>query len=81
MKFVRPVDRKTHHINDSVGTKLLTRLRLSFSHLCCIEPETAKHFFLRCPFYSEGRTILVSEVNLANLLLHEISVARRSTLH
>ena len=32
-KFIRPVQRKTFNINDSVGVKLLTRLRLGFSHL------------------------------------------------
>ena len=34
LKFIRPVERKTYHINDSVGIKLLTIWRLSFSHLC-----------------------------------------------
>ena len=33
MKFIRSVQRKTFNINDSVGVKLLTRLRLGFSHL------------------------------------------------
>ena len=33
LKFIRSAQRKTHHINDSVGVKLLTRLRLGFSHL------------------------------------------------
>ena len=33
LKFIRPAQRKTLHINDSVGVKLLTRLRLGFSHL------------------------------------------------
>ena len=31
--LVRPVQRKTFNINDSVGVKLLTRLRIGFSHL------------------------------------------------
>ena len=34
LKFIRPVQRKTFNINDSVGVKLLTRLCLGFSHLC-----------------------------------------------
>ena len=34
LKFIRPAERKTYHINDSVGIKLLTIWRLSFSHLC-----------------------------------------------
>ena len=33
LKFVRPVQRKPFNINDSLGVKLLTRLRLGFSHL------------------------------------------------
>ena len=33
LKFIRPVARKTYHINDSLKIKLLTRLKLSFSHL------------------------------------------------
>ena len=32
-KFIRPVEKKTYNINDSVGIKLLSRLRLNFSHL------------------------------------------------
>ena len=33
LKFLRPVQRKTFNVNGSVGVKLLTRLRLGFSHL------------------------------------------------
>ena len=33
LKFIRPVQRKTFNINDSVGVKLLTRLHLGLSHL------------------------------------------------
>ena len=33
LKFIRPLQRKRFSINDSVGLKLLTRLRLGFSHL------------------------------------------------
>ena len=33
LKFTRPAQRKTFNINDSVGVKLLTRLRLGFSHI------------------------------------------------
>ena len=32
LKFLRPVQGKTYNINDSVGVKLLTRLRLDFNH-------------------------------------------------
>ena len=34
LKFSRSAQGKTFNINDSVGVKLLTRLRLSFNHLC-----------------------------------------------
>ena len=33
LKFIRPIQRKTFNINNSVGVKLLIRLRLCFSHL------------------------------------------------
>ena len=33
LKFIRPAQKKTLNINDSVGVKLLPRLRLDFSHL------------------------------------------------
>ena len=33
LKFIRPVEGKTYHVIDSVRIKLLTRLKLSFSHL------------------------------------------------
>ena len=33
LKFIRPAQRKTFNINDSVVVKLLTRLHLGFSHL------------------------------------------------
>ena len=32
LKFIRPTQRKTFNVNDSVRTKLLTRLKLGFSH-------------------------------------------------
>ena len=32
LKFITSAQRKTYNINDSVGVKLLTRLRLGFSH-------------------------------------------------
>ena len=33
LQFIRPVERKIFSINDSVRIKMLTRLRLGFSHL------------------------------------------------
>ena len=32
LRFIRPAQRKTFNVNDSVGVKLLIRLRLAFSH-------------------------------------------------
>ena len=32
LKFIRPAQRKTFNKNDSVGVRLLTKLRLGFSH-------------------------------------------------
>ena len=42
LKIIRPVERKTFHINGSIGIKLLTRARLSFSHL---RQDTFRHNF------------------------------------
>ena len=79
LKFIRPVQRKAFYINCSVGVKLLTRLRLGFSHLrefrhgfrdilnplcpCSIETETTAHYFLRCHFYNVNRFALMNELN------------------
>ena len=58
LKFIRPVQRKTFNINDTVGVKLLTRLRLGFSHL---GEHKFKHGFRDilnplCPFSIETET-------------------------
>ena len=34
LKIKRPVEREIFSINDPIGIKMLTRLRLRFSHLC-----------------------------------------------
>ena len=34
LKFIRPAQKITFNINDSVGIKLLTRFKLAFCHLC-----------------------------------------------
>ena len=34
LNFIRPTENEIFNIHDQVGTKLLTRLRLGFSHLC-----------------------------------------------
>ena len=33
LKFIKPVEKKTYHMSDFVGIKILIELRLSFSHL------------------------------------------------
>ena len=33
IKFIRPIERKIFNINDPFGIKILTRLRLGFTHL------------------------------------------------
>ena len=69
LKFIRPAQRKTFNINDSVGVKLLTRLRFGFRDIlnplcpCSIETETTAHYFLRCHFYNANRSALMNELN------------------
>ena len=58
LKFIRPAQKKTFNINDSVGVKLLTRLRLGFSHL---RDHKFRHGFRdilnpRCPCSIETET-------------------------
>ena len=58
LKFIRPAQRKTSKINDSVGVKLLTRLCLGFSHL---REHKFRHDFgdilkLLCPCSIEAET-------------------------
>ena len=66
--FIRPAQRKTFNINDSVGVKLLTRLRLGFSHL---RDHKFRHGFrdILNPlkpsphFYNANRSPLLNELN------------------
>ena len=58
LNFIRHVQRKTFNIDDSVGVKLLTRLRLGFSHL---REHKFKHRFRvilnpHCPCSIEAET-------------------------
>ena len=65
MKFIRPVERKTYNINDSVGTKLRFshsrehKFRYSFkdtlNRFCSCSIETTTH----CYFYNENRAIFI----------------------
>ena len=58
LNYISPAHRKTFNINDSVAVKLLTRLRLGFSHL---HEHTFKHDFRDilnplCPCSTEATT-------------------------
>ena len=78
LKFIRPAQRKTFNINDSVGVKLLTRLRLGFGHLrehkfrhgfrdilnpLCPCSIVNRNHFLHCHFYNANRSALMDELN------------------
>ena len=78
LKFIRPAQRKTFNINDSVGIKLLTRLRLDLrerkSRLyfrdilnplcpCSIEAETTAHYFLSFYFCNANKCALMNGLN------------------
>ena len=72
IKCIRPPKRSTFKIDDILGIKLITRIRLGFSHLrehkhrhnfpvspicsCGTEPETTEHFLLRCQRFSRIRS-------------------------
>ena len=72
IKCIRPPERSTFEIDDILGIKLITRIRLGFSHLCehkhhhnfpvspicsCgTEPETTEHFLLCCQCFSRIRS-------------------------
>ena len=82
LKFIRPGQRKTFNINDSVGMKLLIRLGVSylrehkFRHgfrdtlnpLCplSIEVETTKNYFLRWHFYDVNQSTFMNHLYDAN---------------
>ena len=69
-------------MHDPLGEKLLTRLRLKFSHLkehkfrhgfadtinpmCACGVQTMEHFLLRCHFYSTQRLELFDNLERAN---------------
>ena len=82
INVIRPSQNKIFNINDEVGIKLLTRLRLGFKFRhnfadtlnplcpCSIEPETTVHFFLRCHFYNVIRANLMSDLLNIDSSLH-----------
>ena len=78
LKFMRPAQRQTFNINDSVGIKLLTRLRLDLrerkSRLdfrdilnplcpCSIEAETTTHCFLSFYFCNANKCVFMNGLN------------------
>ena len=80
---MRPAERRkvlmTHFV-----IKILTRLRLSFSHLCfqdtlnllcscSIEPETTTQYFLRCYFYNSNRATLMNDLENISISFSTIS--------
>ena len=78
LNFVRSKENFVLAVHDINGLKLLTRLRLNFSHLnehkfrhnfndtinsmCVKEPETTLHYLLRCNFYSIYRLELLNDI-------------------
>ena len=72
IKCIRPPKRSTFKLDDILGIKLITRIRLGFSHFrehkhrhnfpvspicsCGTEPETTEHFLLRCQRFSRIRS-------------------------
>ena len=78
--YIRPKSRSVYSVHDPYGLKLLTRLRLNFSHLrehkfrhnfhnplcsCGNEIESTSHYLLRCPFYGLARRTLHNDVEQA----------------
>ena len=72
IKCIRPPKRSTFKIDDILGIKLITGVRLGFCHLrehkhshnfpvspicsCGTEPETTEHFHIRCQRFSRIRS-------------------------
>ena len=79
IKSLRPPKRSVFKISDIVGVRLLTRLRLGFSHLrehkfrhnvsnssrciCGDGDETTEHFLLRCHHFANIRSALLEQVS------------------
>ena len=85
LKFIRPSSNLIFDCHNPIGIKYITRIRLGlrehkFKHSfqdtlnpicnCSNDVESAIHFFLHCPLYSnERRTLLNSLVNIDHTLL------------
>ena len=79
IKSLRPPKRSVFKITDIVGVRLLTRLRLGFSHLrkhkfhhnfsnssrCiwCDGDETTEHFLFRCQYFVNTSSTLLDQVS------------------
>ena len=79
IKPIRPPKRSVFKISDIVGVRLLTRLRLGFSHLqehkfrhnfssssrciCGDGDERTEHFLLRCPHFANTRSAVLEQVS------------------
>ena len=79
IKSLRPPKRSVFKITDIVGVRLLTRLRMGFSHLrehkfrhnfsnsprclCGDGDETTEHFLLRCQHFANTRSTLLDQVS------------------
>ena len=82
LNFIRPIGNSTHKTYDPLGTKLLTRLRLGFSHLsehkfrhnftdslnplCFCSLESTLHFFLRYQNYTTLHRALMTDLKNIN---------------
>ena len=76
VKCIRPRKRSTFKLDDILDIKLISRIRLGFSHLhehkhrhnfpvslicsCGTEPETTEHFLLRCQRFSQIRSDMLN---------------------
>ena len=88
LNFVRSKENFVLAVHDINGLKLLTRLRLNFSHLnehkfrhnfndtinsmCVKEPEATLHYLLRCNFYSIYRLELLNDICVLNHSLKNV---------
>ena len=88
IKSLRPPKRSVFKISDIVGVRLLTRLRLGFSHLrehkfrhkfsdssrciCCDGDETTEYFSLCCRHFANTRSTLLGQ--MSDILKTDIKV-------
>ena len=84
MKDIKSNEQSLSSIHDPQGVKLLSRLRLNFSHLnehkfhkfrltLKREIESTQHFFLRCHFYHVERSELRNSLYDIDLAMNELS--------